>query len=76
MDRNPDVMYHPGPVIDRDVVIAVVQHGPLTNVDIWNIVRDRHPWATPAMVLLVCRILVGQQALGELGGNVFTSVRS
>jgi hypothetical protein len=76
-ELNPaaDVMYHPGPSLDRDIVFAVVRHGPSTAPDIWNIVRDRFPAATPAAVSEICSYLVEQGAFDRLAGDVFTSRR-
>jgi hypothetical protein len=85
-NRNPDpdvdpfaatpVMYHAGPSIERDIVFAVVRNGPATAADIWNLVRDRFPAATPAAVLEICGYLVDQGAFEQLGGDVFTSRRA
>jgi hypothetical protein len=75
-ELNPvsaDVMYHAGPSLDRDIVFAVVRNGPSTAADIWNLVRDRFPAATPAAVLEICGYLVEQGAFKQLGGDVFTS---
>jgi hypothetical protein len=83
-NRNPGVdpfastpvMYHAGPSIERDIVFAVVRNGPSTAADIWNLVRDRFPAATPAAVREICGYLVDQGAFEQLGGDVFTSRRA
>ena len=73
---NPDVMFGAGPSLERDVMFAVHRLGPISTTDLWNVLRDRFPAASPKAVREICDWLASQDILTRFGGDGYRVVRA